>query len=112
MDVLSDTMVVIISQYISALNQHVVDLKLTQCCKSIISQWSWKQNKQKPKYKHRNTVSFLCEKSQLSSPRWHMTATAWEVPQENDLAEPFLNFYLMEILWPNKVTCLNSKLHC
>lgn len=36
-----------------------------------------------------------------------MTATAWELPKENNLAEPFLNFCPTETARPNKVTCLN-----
>ena len=38
MDVLANSTVVIILQYVSVPNQHTVYLKLTQCCMSIISQ--------------------------------------------------------------------------
>ena len=38
MDMLSSAMVVIVLQYISASNKHVVHLKLTQCYMLIISQ--------------------------------------------------------------------------
>ena len=35
MEVLANSMVVIILQYLSAANQHVVHLNLTQCCMSV-----------------------------------------------------------------------------
>ena len=38
MEVLPNTMLVIILQYMSVSNQHTVHLKLTQCYMSIISQ--------------------------------------------------------------------------
>ena len=49
LEVLANATVVIILQYIKVSNQHVVHLKLTQCCMSIISQLkkdkSWQSKK-------------------------------------------------------------------
>ena len=43
-DTLTNLIVVIISQYvIHTVNHHVVDLKLTQCYVSVMSQYSWGQ---------------------------------------------------------------------
>lgn len=47
MEVLSNTVLVIILQYISGSNQHIAHLQLTQCHMSIISQESWGK-KEKP----------------------------------------------------------------
>ena len=44
-EVLTNLIVVIISQYIHISNHYVVHLKLTQCYMSIISQWSCKKLK-------------------------------------------------------------------
>ena len=44
MEVLSNTMVVIILQYISVSNQHIVHIKLTQCYMSIILNKAGKQS--------------------------------------------------------------------
>lgn len=43
MEVLANAVVVTILQYISGSNQHVVHLKLTQCCVSIIARKSWER---------------------------------------------------------------------
>lgn len=52
--VLDNTMVAIILQYLSVLNQHVVQLKLTQSYMSVISQKK-KKKIQKKKDKKRKT---------------------------------------------------------
>lgn len=44
MEVLVNTTIVIILQYINVLNQYVVHLTFTQCHMSITSQESWKNN--------------------------------------------------------------------
>ena len=93
-------------QCLSVSNQRSVDVNIYTISQSYLNKTENKTNKTQ----NTNTITqyhFLIKKNQLSSPSWHMTITAWELPKERRLAETLLNFCLTETIQPNKATCLN-----